>query len=97
MATTTKRPVSFTKACQQYVHRYTMEHVPQWARKPHYHTDRKEWLYYAPQYRTDREWYDNTLFPGEEGWLGTGSDCYTSNQSWPLGQWLTTPYEKGGV
>jgi hypothetical protein len=84
-----KRPISFEQAKAQYTHRFTMEHVPVWAilRAPN-------GKYYAPQYRSDKEWYDNTLFAGESE-LATKEACYTANQSWPLGQWLDQPYQKG--
>lgn len=80
--------LSFEKACAQYVHRFTMEHVPQWATK-----QREDGTYYAPQFRSDREWYENTLFPPNEMCYGT--DCYTTGQTWPLGQSLPEPYQVG--
>lgn len=75
-----KRP-TFEHACAVYVHRYTMEHKPDWARKP-----RPDGKQYQPQYRTDREWYDNTSFPGEIGHIGRITECYSRNATWPLGQ-----------
>jgi hypothetical protein len=86
-----KRP-TFEQAKARYVHRYTMEHVPAWAQS--FSTFDGVRKYYAPQFRTDREWYDATKFKGEEGWLGVGSDCYTTGQTWPLGQWLDAPYKR---
>jgi len=91
------RKLSFEKACAQFVHRYTMDHVPAWALK---HPDaqrngdpvRPGW--YAPQFASDREWYENTKFKGEPGYLGVAGDCYTSGQTWPLGQWLHEPFKK---
>lgn len=80
---TEPRVVGFEEATRIYINRYTMEHVPEWARRP-----RAEGLYYAPQYATDREWYDNARFPGEEGHLGITNDCTARNPSWPLGEWL---------
>jgi hypothetical protein len=85
----TNRKISFEDACRQYVHRFTMDHVPEWARTP-----LKVGKYYAPQYRSDREWYDNTVFPGEPGHYGTRNECNTHGQTWPLGQWLTEPFHK---
>jgi hypothetical protein len=82
------RPISFETACKQYVHRYTMEHVPAWARTP---CDNGK--FYAPQFRSDREWYENTKFAGEHE-LADKKSCYTSGQTWPLGKWLDTPYRK---
>lgn len=86
---------TFEKAKSRYVHRFTMEHVPQWANSRPVDHDGTEARYYAPQFASDREWYDNTKFPGEAGWLGQGSDCYTTGQTWPLGNWLDRPYTRG--
>lgn len=88
---TINRKLSFTEACAQYVHRFTMEHVPAWALKP-----MDNGKYYAPQFRTDREWYENTSFYGEPGYIGSSSTphCYTTGQTWPLGKSLSQPYNK---
>jgi hypothetical protein len=68
-----------------------MEHVPLWAlHSPRDHGG-TELRYYAPQYRTDCEWYDNALFYGEPG-QGGRNECYTRNQTWPLGQFQ--PYKR---
>jgi hypothetical protein len=77
------------EAKSMYPHRYTMEHVPRWALKP---CSNEKW--YAPQYRNDKEWYDNTVFPPESGFR---TSCVSSGQTWPLGHWLDTPYKKLGV
>lgn len=82
------RKLSFEQAKAKYVHRYTMEHVPQWAKEP-----APNGKHYAPQYSTDREWYDNTFFPGENGIEANDRHCRSDKQSWPLGQWLDTPYK----
>ncbi len=50
--------------------------------------------FYAPQYRSDREWYDNTVFPGEPGHPFDPHHCYSSGQTWPLGQRLDQPFSK---
>ena len=73
-------------ACARFVHRYTMEHAPAWARK-----QRTDGTFYAPQFRTDAEWYAATLFHGESP-FATRDNCYTSGQTWPLGQSLETPF-----
>lgn len=92
-----KRAISFAAAKAQYPHRYTMEHVPVWARKPHFHTERREYVCYAPHYRTDREWYDSTLFPGDDGYPDwqEGGDAYSASgkMTWPLGKgFLKEPF-----
>lgn len=81
------RKLSLDIAKAQYVNRYTLEHVPQWARARCEGNGRA----YAPQFRTDSEWYDNTTFPGEGDLSGRSEHCETRNQTWPLGQWLARP------
>lgn len=85
------RKVSFEQAKRMYIHRYTMEHVPQWAKGV-----AMNGKFYAPRYRSDREWYENTVFPGEAEWLGPREKhCHSDGQSWPLGHWLEHPFKKG--
>lgn len=79
-----KRTMSFEDATALYQHRYTAEHVPRWALVPH------GGQYYAPHYRSDREWYDNTLFPGESA-VATRAYCFSTGQTWPFGKWLDDP------
>lgn len=83
------RPITFTQAKAQYVHRYTLEHVPQWARTP---CDNGK--YYAPQYASDAQWYAVTLFPGEGELSKWERHCMSFGQTWPLGQWLDAPFRK---
>lgn len=86
-ATKTKnaRP-SLEQAKAQYTNRFTMEHVPSWALQK-----RQDGTFYAPQFRSDAEWYENTSFPTNP----RERFCTTINQSWPLGQALSQPYRKG--
>jgi len=87
---TAVRP-TLAQACARYVHRFTMEHVPEWARRGQMPNGR----HYAPQFRSDAEWYANTVFPGEPSPMAPefGADnCYTSGQTWPLGATLAAPY-----
>jgi len=89
---------TFAQACAAYVHRYTMQHRPQWALKPHTHTGGEhdgKTLFYAPQYASDAEWYANTLFPGDVDypWGKRCTDCYSSGATWPLGKWLNTVFK----
>lgn len=81
------RKITLQQAKAQYPNRFTMEHVPAWARQKC-----GKGKHYAPQYRTDAEWYENTAFPGEPGHYGTRNECHTTGQTWPLGQWLEKPY-----
>lgn len=88
MKTKTVKPkLSFREACAIYVHRFTMEHVPQWARK-----QRDDGTYYAPHYASDKEWYDNTVFPPHNPI--SKKDCWSSSQTWPLGKALDQPYTR---
>lgn len=85
------RPITLDKARAQYVHRYTMEHAPSWASSP-----APNGKYYAPQYRTDAEWYARSYFPGEKDHpLGEyhGGSCHSADQTWPLGHWLEEPFK----
>jgi hypothetical protein len=84
------RIISLTQARIQYPHRYTMDNVPDWARKPCEGNGK----YYAPQYRSDAEWYERTTFPGERGKPLTESHCESNAPTWPLGQWLDAPYTR---
>jgi hypothetical protein len=84
-------PPTFEQAKAKYVNRFTMEHVPAWAKKP-----MANGKYYAPQYESDAEWYASTLFPGEPGHHNGKNHCQSSNQTWPLGQFLDAPYESKG-
>ncbi len=81
------RKVSFKDAKRRYVHRFTMEFVPTWAREV-----RTDGTYYAPQFASDAEWYDATTFPGEGELRVNCKHCETSGQTWPLGKALAKPY-----
>ena len=84
------RAISFRSACARYVHRFTLEYIPAWAQLPNPGTGQ----YYAPQFASDREWYTHTRFPGERGYIGDGSHCHTTGQTWPIGHWLARPYTR---
>jgi hypothetical protein len=87
-----KRP-SFEAACKQYPHRFTMEHIPKWAQT--FCIVKGKRKFYAPHFRTDREWYEHTKFVDEPGYFGRVGDnhCYTTGQTWPLGPWLDQPFD----
>lgn len=78
--------MTFEQACSQFTNRITMDHVPTWARTP-----APNGKFYAPQFASDREWFDNTTFPPKNG---LRKYCTTSGQTWPLGQWLDRPYAR---
>jgi len=88
------RPISFEEAKARYVHRYTMEHVPQWAKDQTLVVDGQV-RYYAPHYRSDREWYENTTFPGENDIPKRAKYCNSHGETWPLGHSLVKPYQTG--
>ena len=90
MKTNQSRPISFEQAKAQFVHRFTMEHVPIWAKD-----QRGDGTFYAPQYSSDLEWYQSTKFKGESE-LADKSHCYASGQTWPIGKALPQPYSKSG-
>lgn len=70
---------SFEDAKNQFTSRFTMEHKPDWAMK-----QRSCGGYYAPQYSTDREWYDNLVL--ENGYMRS------TNCTFPLGERLDSEY-----
>jgi hypothetical protein len=83
------RVISFDEAKRRYVHRFTMEYLPRWA------VDRAmNGKFYAPQYRSDREWYDSSIFPGEAHVDKRSRYCESNRQTWPLGNWLDQPYRR---
>jgi len=91
---------SFAQTRARYVHRFTMEHVQAWAVRRPCDDGGDASRHYAPQFRSDREWYDNTQFPGEPGNSAISKQdisCYTTRQTWPLGQHLAGPYTKQRV
>ena len=74
-------------ALRAYLHLFTREHVPQWARKP-----RDNGEPYPVQFASDREWLARTLFPvtvRKGGKLGdhtrAGNAHCRSFPSWPDG------------
>lgn len=81
----TTKKISFAEARAQYVHRFTMDYVPQWALKV-----RDDGTYCAPQFISDLEWYEHTVFPPQNG---LRKYCTTSGQTWPLGQALNSPFD----
>lgn len=77
--------MDFERAKRNYPHRFTMEHIPDWARQKCNDT-----FFYAPQFRSDKEWFEHTVFPPNP--LCDKEHCYTSGQTWPLGKQLSSPY-----
>jgi len=86
-----KPAMTFEQAKAAYVHRFTMEHVPQWASK-----SMSDGKYPAPQFRTDREWFESTMFPPNNPYAMSSRDtsCHSTNQTWPLGVRLAAPYQR---
>lgn len=82
------RNITLEQAKARFPHRFTCEHVPAWALKP-----MADGRYYAPQYETDQEWFDNTVFPGEPNLHRNNKHCLCKNASFPRGQWLDAPFQ----
>jgi hypothetical protein len=80
--------ITFAAAIKRYPNRYTLEHIPSWATTPLFDK------YYAPLYSSDKEWYDNTVFPEERENLPK-NQCISKNFTYPIGKWLKQPYYIG--
>lgn len=83
------RKVTLAQAQAQYPHRFTGDHVPAWALEV-----RRDGSHYAPQFRSDAEWYAATTFPGEPGLHGNSRHCETGAPTWPLGTSLKAPFHR---
>ena len=83
-----------TEVLRTFIHRFTMDHVPAWAREK-----RGDGSYYAPHFASDDEWLSNTSFAVKaDGRLDARfSHCDSSGLTWPLGDSLTAPYRKGAA
>lgn len=66
--------------------RFTMEHIPEWYKNRPMQSGKGR--YFAPHFRSDREWYDNTVFHGELKHYGGPTNYQSINQTWPLGTWI---------
>ena len=87
------RSISFEAACMGYKNRFTCENVPAWSSQSFREQGGDSDLFCAPQYKTDKEWYDNTDFPGENG-NNLKNSCYSHNASWPMGKSLVSPFRR---
>lgn len=66
----------------KFVHRFTREHVPQWAKSP-----RPDGTAYKPQFASDRDWLENTRFRvTKSGRLDRRAKYCHSSPTWPDGQ-----------
>lgn len=81
--------MTIEQAKARYVHRFTAEHVPMWARQR-----RADGTFYAPHYISDAEWFANTLFPPNNPLGRKETSCFSSNQTWPLGKSLPVPFSR---
>lgn len=82
-----KRTLTLEQAKILFPHRLTGEHIPSWALAPLSNGE-----YYAPQYKDDKEWYENTFFPGEHE-LAVNGMCFSTNHTFPLGYYLKAPFK----
>ena len=86
-----KRPITFDEAKRTYVHRYTMEHKPTWANGE---VAGGRW-HYAPQFQSDREWYELSRFNAECIAPSRRPHMETGKPTWPLGERLAKPFKVG--
>lgn len=72
-----------------FVHRFTMEHVPRWARTPF-----ADGRFPSPQFKSDAEWLERTSFATrKDGRLDTRAKFCDSDPTWPMGfETLTEPF-----
>jgi hypothetical protein len=87
-----QKPITFEAAKANYLQRFTMEHVPSWALNPVAEALTTRHRYYAPQYRSDAEWYALTDFPTP---TARDQSCHSRTPTFPLGRWLAKPYVRG--
>ena len=65
-----------------YVHRFTREHKPEWAKGL-----RKNGRPYPVQFADDQDWLEHTLFHvRKDGRLDKRYDCCESHSTWPDGK-----------
>lgn len=69
-------PADQRTALTRYVHRYTRDHVPAWAKK-------SNGTVYQVQFASDMDWLSNTTFPvRKDGSLAARGAC-NSHPTWP--------------
>ena len=69
-------PSEKRKVLAAYVHRYTMDHVPQWVRNSE--------VSYPVQFHSDADWLENTYFKVTlNGNLDRRAKSCMSNPTWP--------------
>lgn len=67
------------EALAHFVHRYTREHMPEWARKP-----RKDSKLYPVQFVSDADWLAHTYFSvTKDGKLSRRERYCQSHPTWP--------------
>ena len=66
-------------ALNQFVHRFTKEHIPNWSKK-----EWKDGKTYPVQFESDKEWLKNTkFFLNENGSLSGKYKYCESSPTWP--------------
>lgn len=72
-------PEQQREALARFVHRYTREHKPNWARLP-----RNDVPQMPVHFASDAEWLENTFFPvNADGRLSNRSEGCQSAPTWP--------------
>lgn len=70
----------------RYVHRFTGEHHPAWARQPS-----PDGRPYPVQFADDSDWLANTFFPiTKAGEIARRPAYCESHPTWPNGNWSTS-------
>lgn len=76
-------------ARRAFVHRYTAEHTPEWAKNA---PKGKGEAQYSVQFKSDRDWLENTLFEvNRDGRLRRSATMCLSSPTWPNNPELRNP------
>lgn len=67
------------EALAMFVHRFTKDHIPQWARIP-----RDNGKFYPVQFASDQDWLEHTMFwINKDGSLSRKRNYCQSSPTWP--------------
>ena len=84
------------QALASFVHRFTMDHKPQWACKAFSAPAIGPAMFYAPQYASDAEWLAKTRFAvRKNGDLDNRAKyCQSETGPFPLGRFLGSSFQR---
>lgn len=75
------------EALRRFVHRFTGDHTPSWARVP-----RADGTAYMVQFKNDLDWLSHSEFAvNKDGSLSANHKYCVSHPTWPFGQSATQP------